>query len=81
MPDPTPYDGDFGESDQEPTHQEMVSAPTAAFLRELREIREAVKRQGEAVASLAIAVTKQTAELARLSDRLEDPIKRKGRDR
>lgn len=80
--DPQPYDGeDFGDSDREPTHQEVVSAPAAAVLRELRQLRDEVKRQGEAVSSLAVAVARQTDVLAKLTDKLTDPIVRKGRDR
>lgn len=81
-PDPTPYDGSmFGDGAGEKTAEEVVSAPAAAVIRELRQLRDEVKRQGEAVSSLAIAVAQQTAALLKLTDKLADPIERKGRNR
>lgn len=54
---------------------------TSAVLKELRQLRDEVKRQGEAVSSLAIAVAKQTGALERLTDQLASPLERKGRNR
>jgi hypothetical protein len=79
-PDLEPYDGEaFGDSDQEPTKEETLTAPTSAFFSQFRRLADMVERQGQAIDRLTVAVAQQTAALTKLTERLTDP--RKGRDR
>lgn len=76
MPDPTTTTDDW---EGEPTKEEMLSAPTAAVLVQLRRMAQTIERQGEAIDRLSIAVAQQTAALEKLTQLLTDP--KRGRDR
>lgn len=52
---------------------------TAGLTKELRGLHHEVKRQGEALDRLSVAIAQQTAALEKLTERLTDP--KKGRDR
>ena len=57
---------------EEPTAQEMVSAPASAVVAELRDLGKKVERQGQAIDSLAVAVQQLTEQLKKRDERGRD---------